>query len=378
MSPPETPLRQNRADGVFTAYLRGDGRTGVRNRVLIVPSVICSHIVSEQIADAHDDAIAVPHDHGCGQIGDDHDRTEQTLVNLARNPNVAGATVVGLGCEHLQSGPFAEQIGDRGVPVRETAIQDAGGTDPCVKEGVAATAELVESSADSGQGTAALSDLTVGVVSSDLDRSTRAVADPIVGAAVDAMIDAGATVVIAGTERLAPHAAAAANRAETPSVAKSVREICERQEGRPGDVRRIVRQAADAPFDELVGIWGSATVGEVISYGDTVSPSDGMTIVDSPSRFEEAATALAAAGASMIVHVTADGVPTGHPVVPVIKVTGNETTMDSLAADIDIDASEADADAVLDEIVRVADGGRTASEDHGITAFAISRSGPSM
>lgn len=378
MSAPRDSARLSRTDGAsFTAYRRTDGRVGVRNRVLVVPSVICSHIVAERIADAHDDAVAAPHDHGCGQIGDDHDRTERTLVNLARNPNVAGATVVGLGCEHLQSGPFAERIGERGMPVRETAIQDAGGTDPCVEDGVDATADLV-AAADSDRTTATPSDLTVGVVSSDLDESTRAIADPTVGTAVDAMVDAGANVVIAGTERLAPHTESAADRAEEPSVANSIREIGERQKGRPGDVRRITRHAADAPFDELVGAWGSTDVGEVIPYGAAASTGDGLTLVDSPSRFEEAATALAAAGASVILHVTADGEPTGHPVVPVLKVTGNEDTMESLGTDIDVDANEADVGAVLDEIVRVADGGLTASEDHGITAFAISRSGPSM
>ncbi|MFC6730753.1 altronate dehydratase, partial [Natronoarchaeum mannanilyticum] len=93
---------------------------------------------------------------------------------------------------------------------------------------------------------------------------------------------------------------------------------------------------------------------------------------------EEAATALAAAGASVVVHVTADGVPTGHPVVPVLKVTGDGATAEALADDIDLDARAADADAVLDELVRVAGGERTASEDHGLTSFAISRVGPSL
>ncbi|ELZ05893.1 UxaA family hydrolase [Natrialba asiatica] len=378
MSSPSGTSRRRVPRTSFDAYRRSDGRVGVRNRVLVVPSVICSHLVAERIAAEHDDAVAAPHDHGCGQVGDDHERTERTLLNLARNPNIAGATVVGLGCEHLQSGPFADRIGERGVAVRETAIQDAGGTEPCVEEGVAATADLADAAADADRAGAGLADLTVGVVSSDLDGSTRAVADPLVGEAVDALVDAGARVIVAGTERLAPHADAAADRATTADVADAIREVGKRHAGRPGNVRRIARHAADAPFDEVVGVWGSASVDEFVPYGGRASADAGVTLVDSPARFEEAATTLAAAGASVVIHVTADGVPTGHPVVPVLKVTGDGTTADALADDVDLDARGADADALLSEIARVAAGGRTASEEHGLTSFAISRIGPSL
>ncbi|ELY98368.1 UxaA family hydrolase [Natrialba aegyptia] len=378
MSAPSGASRRRVPGTSFDAYRRSDGRVGVRNRVLVVPSVICSHLVAERIAAEHDDAVAAPHDHGCGQVGDDHERTERTLLNLARNPNIAGATVVGLGCEHLQSGPFADRIGERGVAVRETAIQDAGGTEPCVEEGVAATADLADAAADADRAGAGLADLTVGVVSSDLDGSTRAVADPLVGEAVDALVDAGARVIVAGTERLAPHTDAAAARATTVAVADAIREVGTRHAGRPGNVRRIARHAADAPFDEVVGAWGSASVDEFVPYGGRAAADAGVTLVDSSSRFEEAATTLAAAGASVVIHVTADGVPTGHPVVPVLKVTGDGTTADALADDVDLDARGADADALLSEIARVADGGRTASEEHGLTSFAVSRIGPSL
>lgn len=362
----------------FDAYRRDDERVGVRNRVLVVPSVICSHVVAERIAEANESAVSTPHDHGCGQIGNDHEQTERTLLNLVRNPNVAGATVVGLGCEHLQSGPFADRIADSGVPVRETAIQDAGGTAACVEEGIDATADLAADAADADRAEATLADLTVGVVSSDLDRSTREVAAPIVGEAVDALLDAGTRVAVAGTERLAAHGDAAADRAASAEAADTIREIAERDAGRPGNARRVALRAASAEFDEVVGTWGSIRVDEVVPYGGRVTIDEGLALVDSPSRFGEAATALAAAGVSVVVHVTADGVPTGHPVVPVVKVTGDGATAEALGDDIDLDARAAGPDAVLDELRRVADGGRAAAEEHGLTTFAINRVGPSL
>lgn len=370
---PRSPRRET-----FTGFRRNDGHIGVRNRILVAPSVICSHIVAERIAKASERAVCTPHDHGCAQIGADHEQTERTLLNLARNPNIAGATVVGLGCEHLQSGPFADRIAAEGVPVRETAIQDAGGSDACIEEGIDATAELTRTALSDDRTDATLADLTVGVVSSDLDRSTREIADPVVGETVDALLDAGARVVVAGTERLAAHPDAAAARGATATVAEEIRTACERDAARPGSAQRIARHAANAEFEAVVGTWGGARIDEFVPYGGQVTIDEGLALIDAPSRFEEAATALAAAGASIVVHVTADGIPTGHPVVPVLKVTGDGTTATALAADIDLDVRAVESEAILDELVRVADGGPTAAEEHGLTTFAINRVGPSL
>lgn len=362
----------------FTGFRRDDDRVGVRNRVLVAPSVICSHIVAERITEASDHAVCTPHDHGCGQIGADHDQTERTLLNLVRNPNVAGTTVVGLGCEHLQSGPFADRIAAEGVPVRETAIQDAGGSEACIEEGIDATAELTQTALIDDRTDATLSDLTVGVVSSDLDRSTREIADPIVGETVNSLLEAGARVVVAGTERLAPHTDAAAARGATDAVANAIREACKRDTTQPGNAQRIARHAADAEFESVVGTWGNARIEEFVAYGDRVTVDEGLVLIDSPSRFEEATTALAAAGASIVIHVTADGIPTGHPVVPVLKVTADETTAEALAADIDLNARVDGSEEILAELVEVANGGLTAAEEHGLTKFAINRVGPSL
>jgi len=179
---PVSPCPRGRPTRLRQPWTRTAALTGRRRPELrpVAPSVICSHIVAQRIADATDGAICTPHDHGCAQIGSDHEQTERTLLNIAQNPNVAGVTVVGLGCEHLQSGPFAQRIEDAGVTVRETAIQDAGGTDACLEEGTQLTAELATDAASVGTAEASLGDLTVGVVSSDLDASTRDVADPLV------------------------------------------------------------------------------------------------------------------------------------------------------------------------------------------------------
>lgn len=80
----------------------------------------------------------------------------------------------------------------------------------------------------------------------------------------------------------------------------------------------------------------------------------------------------------MIVHVTAEGVPTGHPVAPVLKVSGDPTTVDALGDDIDVEAATADAPALTDRVRAVAGGEPTRAERHGLDTFALTRVGPSM
>jgi altronate dehydratase large subunit len=366
------------SERTFEGYRRDDGTVGVRNNVLVMPSVICSHIVADRIADSAESAVSVPHDHGCAQIGSDHEQTERTMVNLSQNPNIAGTTVVGLGCEHLQSGELAARIAEQDRPVRETAIQDAGGSDACIKEGTDAVAELASTAETADRTRASLADLTIGVVSSDVEDSTRTVADPLVGEVVTSLLEAGGRVVVAGTERLAAHEATVGDRAANEAAADALRAVANRSARQPGNVRNVVHRSADLSLESLTAAWGDAPVEEVIQNGERATAPRGLTVVDAPSRFEEATTALAAAGASLVVHVTADGIPTGHPVVPVLKVTGDAETASALATDIDIDARTADADDVLERLAAVADGELTATERHGLTKFAISRIGPSL
>lgn len=357
-------------------YERPDGTVGIRNHVLVVPSVICSQIVAERIADKLPYARATPHDHGCAQLGADNEQTARTLVGIGTNPNVAGVVVVGLGCEEVQSDDVADSLAERGAPVRELSIQDVGGTEACVQRGVELARELWMQ-ADTQERAVSLGDLTVGVVSSDLRESTREVAAPLVGDAVDELLEAGARVVVAGTERVLAHPDAARART-TSDAAAQLDELLSRHRNQPPRATRVGMRAASLDFDDGTREWGSSNVEEVVEYGSPSSIDSGLVLLDAPSRFEEAATGLVAAGAGLIVHLTADGIPAGHPTAPVLKVSGERSTVGALADDIDVDATTATADDLHASIRAVADGRPCAVDEHGLTEFAITRVGPSM
>lgn len=361
----------------FEGYARDDGRVGVRNHVLVLPSVICSHFVADRIAAEVPEAVSTPHDHGCAQIGADNDQTRRAFLGLGTNPNVAGTVVVGLGCEHLQSDEVAAALAALDTPVSEVSIQDAGGTEPCIDAGVEAARDFAGSSANVERSPATLSDLTVGVVASDLDDTTVETAEPLVGELAQEVVAAGGQVLVAGSERLTAHPDRAlgvtADAAEEAATA-----LLDRHREQPARATRVRRTAASREFKTLTSVWGGLPFDAVVEYGDSAPREANVAVVDAPSRFEEAATSLAAAGAQIVVHVTADGIPTGHPVVPVVKVTGDETTASALPDDIDVDATQASAGDLRERVLAVANGDSCCAEEHGLTEFAITRVGPSM
>jgi altronate dehydratase large subunit len=362
----------------FEGGARGDGRTvGVRDRVLVLPSVICSHVVAERIAERVDGAVAAPHDHGCGQIGADAEQTRRTFLGLGENPNVAGVVVVGLGCETVQSDDVAAGLDERGVPVRELSIQGVGGTEACVERGAELARNLVDERSTVRR-RAGPGDLTVGVVASDADDTSLGAAEPLVGDVVREVTAAGGRALVAGVERVVPHGEAIAERAASPAVAERIADLAAAHRDRPGRATRVRREAAERDPESLIRAWGGLDVRAVVEYGAPAPHESGLALVDAPSRFEEAATGLAAAGAQIVVHVTADGVPTGHPVVPVVKVTGDPETAAALPEDVDLDAGEADANDLADMLVDVARGTPSAAETHGLTSFALTRVGPSQ
>ena len=113
----------------FLGFPRSDGRVGVRNHVLVVPTVICASVVCERIAEALPaSVVALPHLAGCGQLGPDMHATHSTLAAYCTHPNVAAVLVVALGCEQVIAETLLEAARSAGKPAEAIAIQAEGGT----------------------------------------------------------------------------------------------------------------------------------------------------------------------------------------------------------------------------------------------------------
>src|SRR5438552_19000235 len=121
----------------FLGYPRPDGRVGVRNHVLVVPTVICAAVVAERIAAAIPPiGAALPHLAGCGQLGPDRDLTHETLAAYTRHPNVGAVIVVALGCEQVIAQYLADTARQAGKAAHIVSIQGEGGTVRATARGI--------------------------------------------------------------------------------------------------------------------------------------------------------------------------------------------------------------------------------------------------
>jgi altronate dehydratase large subunit len=127
----------------MTGHRRRDGRFGVRDHVLVLPSVVCSTNAAQTLARASG-ATYVTHQHGCLHVGDDLLHTEGALIGTATNPNVGAVVVVSLGCETIQGRRLARRIEDAGQRVAFVGIQLQGGTERAVEAGREAVDEFRE------------------------------------------------------------------------------------------------------------------------------------------------------------------------------------------------------------------------------------------
>src|SRR5213593_2516930 len=126
----------------FPGYPRPGGGVGVRNHVLVVPTVICASVVAERVAAAVPGGAALPHLAGCGQLGLDLRVTHDTLAAYCRHPNVGAVLIVALGCEQVVAQYLAEEARRAGKRADIIAIQSEGGTVRATDRGIAIARRL--------------------------------------------------------------------------------------------------------------------------------------------------------------------------------------------------------------------------------------------
>ena len=133
-------------------YRRANGKAGVRNHVLVIPSVVCSQGAAEAITRNVKGAVYLANVFGCAQVGADRDQTKRTLVGFGTNPNVFAVLVVGNGCENLPAKEIAEAIDPSGKRVEFIEIQDVGGTKKTIAKGRKIVKEMLAGAAAQAAG----------------------------------------------------------------------------------------------------------------------------------------------------------------------------------------------------------------------------------
>lgn len=384
----------------FYGYALPDGCYGVRSYVAIIPSVACANRVAERIAERVKGAVALPHCCGCCQVERDRGQTFRTLVGLGRNPNVYGALVVGLGCEAVSAEKLSDEISKSGKPVHYINIQDENGTLKSTRRGIRIARKLVNEATKQKRRTVDISALVVGTECGGSDWTSGVAANPAVGFAMDLVVENDGTVILSETTELIGAEHILTDRAVNMKVRKRILEITKRYENQVrrlgGDVREgqptrgnIAGGITTIEEKSLGAVYkaGTSKIVGVIDYGERVNEK-GLVIMNTPGYDVESVTGMVAGGAQLVVFTTGRGTPTGNPIAPVIKVTGNPWTFERMKDNIDINAGKiitSDNLSIKDvgheifaEMLSVASGKSTKAEIRGNYEMAIWRVGLSL
>ena len=101
-----------------------------------MPTVVCANQVCSRIQQQVSGTVAIPHQHGCSQVGSDKDRTHKVLVGMGTNPNVGAVLIVSLGCEVVNAEDVKAEIEATGKPVVWIDIQTEGGSIKTIQKGI--------------------------------------------------------------------------------------------------------------------------------------------------------------------------------------------------------------------------------------------------
>lgn len=380
----------------FYGYRRPDGRVGVRNKVLILPASVCAsdttRIISQQVVGS----VTFNNQNGCSQVASDQQFTMDVMAGYAANPNVYGTVVVSLGCENCQMDLVVEAIQARtNKPLKQVVIQEVGGTLKAIDIAVRYAKEMSAQASMQQKEEFPISELIVGTECGGSDPTSGLAANPLIGQLSDLLVAEGATSILSETTEFIGAEHILARRAATPQVHDRIYEIVHRYEEALQLVGEEVRDGNPSPGNKAGGLTtleekslgcihkgGHTPVNAVYDYGKQVEARSGLVIMDTPGNDPSSVAGMVAGGCQIVVFSTGRGTPTGNPIAPVIKITGNKITFANMEDNMDVDASpiiygaktlEEMGDELMQLVKEVADGRQTKAETLGYTEMAIAR-----
>lgn len=380
----------------FLGYRRPDGRVGIRNKVFILPASICAADTARIVASQVEGAVTFHNQNGCAQVASDQQLTMDVMAGMAANPNVYGTVVISLGCENCQMDLVVAAIRERtNKPMATFIIQECGGTIATVEKAVRAAKQMVQDASMLQREEFPVSELILGTECGGSDPTSGLAANPLIGELCDSIVDMGGTAILSETTEFIGAEHILAGRAATPEVKERIYEIVHRYEKALRLVGEEVREGNPSPGNKAGGITtleekslgcihkgGHRPVNEVYDYAKPVDKKRGLVIMDTPGNDPSSVAGMVAGGAQVVVFSTGRGTPTGNPIVPVIKITGNKITYKNMEDNIDMDASpviygpqtmDEMRDMLLNKVIEVANGRLTKSETLGYFETAIAR-----
>ncbi len=385
----------------FMGYRRRNGRVGTRNELWIVCTVGCVARTARRIADIAgerlrgkvDGVYALTHPFGCSQLGDDLAHTRKLLASLVTHPNAGGVLVVGLGCENNQ---LAALLGTAEFDPERVRSFNAQAVSDELEEGVRALEALAALLACDARVPCPLSDLVLGLKCGGSDAFSGLTANPLVGRISTELARAGGTPILTeipetfGAEQLLM--ARAADRSVFEAVGTLVNDFKNyftaagqpvSENPSPGNQAGGITTLEEKSLGAVQKA-GEAPLTQVLRYGERVS-RPGLALLEAPGNDAVSGTALAAAGATLLLFTTGRGTPLGFP-APTLKISSNSALAQAKPRWIDFDAGTLLAGESMDErsrallelIIATASGQPTCAERNGERELAIWKTGVTL
>lgn len=379
----------------FYGYKRPDGRVGIRNHILILPTSVCASDTTRIIASQVQGAVTFNNQNGCSQVHSDQQLTMDVMAGYAANPNVYGVIVVSLGCENCQNDLVVDAIKERtNKPIKTLVIQEEHGTLKTIEKAVRYAREMAQEASLLRKEEFPISELILGTECGGSDPTSGLAANPLIGELSDKLVDLGATSILSETTEFIGAEHILARRAVNEEVKEKILHIVHRYENSLKLVGEEVREGNPSPGNIAGGLTsleekslgcmhkgGHRQISEVYDYAKQINKK-GLVIMDTPGNDASSVAGMVAGGAQIVVFSTGRGTPSGNPIAPVIKITGNKITFANMEDNMDFDASpviygpqtmEELTDDLLNMVVDVANGKQSKAESLGYTEMAIAR-----
>lgn len=391
-------------EAFFDGYIRKNQKVGVRNDVWIIPTVGCVNSVVREIENRAklmlkdypnvEDVYSFNHPYGCSQMNDDQENTRTILADLINHPNAGAVLVVGLGCENSNIDVLKDYIGEYDEQrVKFIVSQEY---DDEIEESLNQLKDLFAYANTFTREPVSAKELVVGLKCGGSDGLSGITANPLVGKFSDILVSKGGTTILTevpemfGAETLLMDRCANEELFnKTVSLVNDFKNYFTSHDAviyenpSPGNKKGGISTLEDKSLG-CTQKSGSSLVRGVLKYGETVQ-TKGLNLLSAPGNDLVAATALASAGAHIVLFTTGRGTPFASP-VPTVKISTNSNLNNKKNNWIDYNAGKLVEDVAMEElsqdffnyILSVASGKKVKAEEAGFHDLAIFKQGVTL
>ena len=386
----------------FMGYPRPNGTVGTRNELWIIPTVSCVNHTAEMIAIAArkqyghlcDSIVALPHNTGCSQIGDDEKMSQQILKGIAQHPNAGGILIVSLGCENNNLSQFLPLLGEIDPDrVKTMVTQQIIGDE--IETGVELIGSIIHAMTHDTREETSMTQLVIGLKCGGSDAFSGITANPLTGLIADRIVAQGGSAILTEIPELFGAEQILINRADSQRTFDAMENLINSfkryyldsnlpiyENPSPGNIAGGITTLEEKSLGNIQKS-GSSNITDILTYGQCVK-RPGINLLEGPGNDNVSITNLLASGAQILLFTTGRGTPLAT-MMPTIKIASNSELAKTKPNWIDYDAGQiltgtsfhSSCNELWTLICDIASGRKkTKSEIHAYRAISIFRKGP--